>query len=222
MGRPTGRSTRRWYTPSANRALILCALVLAGCTGEGERPLPQGRSLKPALPGAFRSFPHPPGDGFVALVAIMRNVSSETIVLQAARLEGPAGIGTVVRAEGVEVAPLAATQDSLSVVPGGIYETYPPVFRDGDKNSPCHKQVLRPIDGYRLEPQEEALLAVRVRALAVGEFDVRRHVVTYQAAGSLVQQTIETGIKGEVAVGADPKVDPAESSCVQEEDAQFY
>ena len=152
-------------------------------------------------------------------------MSDEAIVLQGARLEGPVGLGTVIRVEDIEIAPLPVKHDDLDdlpgVIPGGIYETYPPVWRDS-KNDPCLRGAVRSIEGYELEPQFDAFLAVRIRAVTRGSFEIHRHVVTYRTDGNLVQQSLEVGIKGEVEKAAHPRIDPAETSCLRETGAQLY
>ena len=227
MGNKEARPSRMWFTRSARSAVgVGIALGAMACLTTSERPVSMGRSLEHGG-GTFETYPRPPGDGLVALVAVVLNTSPDPLVLRSARVEGGIGLGTVVRAEGIEVAPFvegrgASAPESLNAVPGGIYETYPPVFRMSSRHG-CSKQGLRPVQGFVVQPGDQVLLAVRLRALRKGEFRILRHVVRYEQRDQLFEQDLETGVNGVVDSQArQPPLEPAEEGCIRATGARLY
>ena len=156
------------------------------------------------------------------LSAFLWNTGSEPIRLSWVSMTGTySGRLEVVR---MEVAPLRGTharprpyQRSLGVVPGGVYTTYPPAFRE--RGDPCHVQELRPVSGYRLGQDRMARVLVWLRAVAPGPFHVEGHRVVYEQGGSQYQQVLFIGVRGRVEEGASRRAlpdDPGEVACARE------
>ena len=51
----------------------------------------------------------------------------------------------------------------------------------------CHKQVLKPVAGYRMPPGGQARIYVVVKALRPGSWVIPRQVVTYTQDGATHQ-----------------------------------
>lgn len=179
--------------------LAAAALLMGGCSslwgpGEGKAFLEQGRSWI-GIP------PVPPGEQWVLMIAFLRNVTPTTVRLDSVRIGGP-GVGGVVRAVKIEIAPLGRSE-AYDWVPGGTYKTYPPAALLPDRVR-CSVQTLVPVNGYELAPGAEARVAVLLEAVGSGRFRITEHVISYEQDGVEYVQSQPVGIVGRVVDGADP------------------
>lgn len=159
----------------------------------------------------------PPEYEWILMSAFLWNRSAEPIRLSRVTLAGSfVGSVEVVR---TQVAVLPGThhgrspqRNSPDVVPGGLYETYPPAFKERGR---CDVQELRPVPGYVLDPDEEARILVWLRAVAPGRFRVDGHLVAYEQGGRELQQFLGVGVRGTVQPGVSRDVlpDPGEDAC---------
>jgi hypothetical protein len=143
-----------------------------------------------------------PGEEWVLMSASMHNVGPSPIQLVSVSIEG-SGIGTVVRVERTEVAPIDASPETTDTTPGGVYKTYPPAFK-GPGERHCRVQVLAPVRGYVLDPGSRARILVLMHAEEFGKFRITSHTVEYREGESLRSQSLPIGLSGEVTADGEP------------------
>jgi hypothetical protein len=122
------------------------------------------------------------------------NRSHSPITLESIRGIGR-GLGTVIRVVEVKIAP--AHGNGSTDVPGGAYETDPPVYWAGEGT--CAKQTMVPLHGFRLEPGGLARVWIVVQAARPGRFAVTGHIVRYAQDGTPYRQLVPTGYTGSVS-----------------------
>ena len=171
-------------------APLASLIVLAGCGGTGTGSSPfryvYGTGVGPlALP---------PGLASGYLYGEMANTSRSELTIDAVSLHGP-GIGTVVGLAEVKIAPLVAGPDA---VPSGQYVTEPPVSLPVGPGG-CHKQVLKPVAGYRMPQGGQARIYIVVKALRPGSWVIPRQVVTYTQDGATHQHVFPIRYWGSVS-----------------------
>jgi len=172
---------RRAGTLAAARALAamvaLTACVLTGCGSGGS----SGNAFEKGYPTQSGNKPIRPGFEIGLLELFLQNNSHATVVLNSIGVSGP-GMGTVVRAVQIEVAPLRYGYHRLEPdsVPSSLYEMTPPVFYE---HSRCRKQLLVPVSGFRMAPGSQAWVWIVLRALRPGRWAIPYHVVNYSADG---------------------------------------
>jgi hypothetical protein len=205
------------------RAIGLALLVslLPSCnSGGGAGTIQRGTALQ-ATVGRNRHVigKTRPGFEWIQMSAFLWNRSAEPIELTRVTLMGTfADSVEVVR---TEIARIPGTRlrsppydKMLGVVPGGLYRTYPPAWKE--RGERCHVQELHPVSGYVLGRDELARVLVWLRATSPGRFRVDGHLVAYEQGGQEFQQFLGIGIQGRVTVDA-PKLafdeDPLETAC---------
>jgi hypothetical protein len=128
------------------------------------------------------------------------------------------GVGSVIRIVQVEIGPSIAGKIPRSQitkgVPGGAYQTDPPVAWWAPTRS-CGRQVLDPVRGYVLPPRGIARVWVVIEASRPGRYKFG-HVLHYVQAGHQYQEVVQEVVHGRV----DPHapyipVDPTEQYCLK-------
>ena len=191
--------------------------VLAGC---GTGGVQVGHELKQNYQVSTGDEPFRPGAELGLLDVYLDNTSDSTLVLESVGIRGP-GIGTVVRPVEVKIAPLRFGRRTyeMNAVPGGAYESDPPVFDGGGR---CRKQPLFPVKGYRMTPGSQVRIWIVVRGLRPGKWVIPNHVVYYKAGTTRYRQAIPLREYGSVAAHA--RYIPPDSltaKCVRPEHAHF-
>jgi len=183
------------------------AVALNACSSGGTAT---GHALNPGFTYTDGLAPIRPGDQVGMLVVDLKNRSALPLVLDKVSFTGQ-GLGTVVRVVEVKLAPNVSGNHS---VPGGAYQTDPPVDWWPPTRS-CGKQLLAPLKGYRLAAGAIARVWVVFEAHDTGRFLVG-HIMHYTQNGTRYQQRIPEFVKGTVALRA-PRIpmDPQEKRCVR-------
>ena len=160
-------------------------LTAASCDGasEEQRARP-GDALQDLRRFAYTVTPKAafaPGQELVVMIAHLRNVSRAPIVIRRIDPVGLVGSPRVARVVAIEL-----TERGPGVragVPLGVYQTYPPVSTRGT-GSPCSVDRLVRARGHVLKPSRHpddvALLAIRIRIRAPGDFRLRAERVVYE------------------------------------------
>jgi hypothetical protein len=190
-------------------ALAALALIVSGCGSSPPKAFAYvyGTGVGPLV--------QPPGWEFGYLIGDMGNISQQPLTIESVSLAGP-GVGRVVGLAHVQIAPLTGGHQAA---PGGQYQTQPPVIlTDG-----CHKQELRPVHGYRIQPGAHARLWIVVKALRPGRWKIPRQVVTYTQGGSTYQHVFPIEYWGSVRIGARvrPRADADQAQCVKPTGASY-
>jgi hypothetical protein len=199
--------------------LLSAALVpaLAGCGSGG---IQVGHELRQNYSVSTGDKPFRPGTELGLLDVYLDNTSDSTLILESVGIRGP-GVGTVVRPVEVKIAPLRFGQQTyeMNAVPGGAYESDPPVFYGGRK---CHRQALFPVKGYRMTPGSQVRVWIVVRGLRPGRWVVPNHVVYYKVGGAHYRQVVPLREYGSIAAHARYiPPDWATAKCVRPEHAHF-
>jgi hypothetical protein len=160
----------RAYTAIA--AVLLCAAM--GCTTSAP---PTGTALVSGATTSYGLAPLKPGTQLGLLDVDLVNRSHSSIRLESISGVGR-GLGTVIRVVEVKIAP--AHGNGSKDVPGGAYETDPPVF--WVRKGTCLKQALVPIHGFRLAAGGLARVWIVVQAARPGRFAVTGHIARYSKA----------------------------------------
>jgi hypothetical protein len=188
-------------------ATLLAAVAIAASGCDGSPP----KSFAYVYGTGVGPNPLRAGWEYGYLYGDMNNVSHSVLTIDAVSLRGP-GIGRVVDLSHVQIAPLIA---GVQATPGGLYQTQPPVTMLAS----CHKQVLRPVRGYRMRPGAQARLWIVVRALRPGRWNIPRQVVTYTMNGSTYQHVFPLRYWGTVSLHARvyrvTATNPDEVQCVK-------
>jgi len=125
------------------------------------------------------------------------------------------GIGTVVKVVEIRIAPANSNKDgklAVNTVAGSLYGTNPPV----DYYERCHEQVLKPVKGFVLRPQDGAHVWIVIRAVRPGTYNIPDHVVTYTDQGVLYRQVLTLRAYGSVADNARrPVLTWGEQQCIK-------
>ena len=189
--------------PACLRGLAAASLVLAAalsCTSTGVG-LPDAAFQKPfASWASIRAVK--PGTEWVLLFAFLKNTSGREVKLRRVWLGGE-GLGDVVEVFDVRAAPLPPLTGPRGFTPGGIYVTDPPtirLYRDGS----CNRQKLLPIQGFAVPPNGELRIAVFLRAVVEGHYDLSTHVVEYELGGRVFRQDLPIGMRGRVSAAGRP------------------
>jgi hypothetical protein len=140
----------------------------------------------------------------------LENRSGSALRLDSVSFPGR-GSGRVIRIIEVKIAP---DVDGNNSVPGGAYQTDPPVNWWAPTRS-CGKQLLVRVKDFRLAAGAIARVWIVLEARAPGQFYFG-HVVRYTQAGSTYQERIRQWVKGTVAVQAKHvPMDPSEERCIK-------
>jgi hypothetical protein len=165
----------RWMT-------TLVLMLGVSCHGpETSFRLAPGSAFEQPGPAELSLSAVKPGEQWVLLIAFLKNVARQPLMLRAVMLRGE-GLGSVVDIVQMRVAPLPPDSGEFGFVPSGIFKTYPPGILLGGETR-CNVQTLRPISGYVIEASREARISVLMRAMETGKFSVRFHDVKYSVSG---------------------------------------
>ena len=169
--------------------VLLCAAV--GCTASTPAT---GTALVPGATTSYGLAPLKPGTQLGLLDVDLVNRSKSPVTLESISGIGRR-LGTVIRVVEVKIAP--AHGNGSKDVPGGAYETDPPVFWAG--KGTCLKQTMVPLRGFRLAPGGLARVWIVVQGARPGRFAVTGHIVRYAQGGTLYRELIPTGYTGSVS-----------------------
>jgi len=99
----------------------------------------------------------------------------------------------------VKIAPARGADGKVTPdgLPGGAYETDPPVEWTGPGE--CNQELLVPLHGFRLAAGGLARVWIVVQAARPGRFAITGHLVRYTQAGTRYRQLIPTGYQGSVS-----------------------
>jgi hypothetical protein len=199
----------------ASLVVVLTVLMACGSSQPDSGKAPAtGAALEQASRVGVSTDPVPVGEEWVLQVAYLHNITSSRIHIRSISLSG-SGLGSVVELVGMRLAPLPANGRGYAFTPAGVFKTYPPVWRFGEKE-PCHVQRLVPVRGAVLGPDEEARVMDLVKAVAPGNFSITGHRVAYSVKGGSYVQVVPVGQDGVVAPSAGRlKLFPNEQSCIQ-------
>src|SRR5215469_15936966 len=195
-------------------AALVVALALGACGCTTAPDIQAGTAFAPDYGTSIGSAAIRPGTEMGWLYLYLKDTSKSALVINSVDFSGP-GVGTVVRAVEVKIAPLRSGYHhihGMDATPGGLYMTEPPV----NLAKSCHKQALSPVDGYRLTPGSQGRIYIVLRALRPGKYSVRHWVLYYTQHGVKFRQTFPYRFWGEVAENP-PRItgmDPAEAVCV--------
>jgi hypothetical protein len=197
-------------------ATILVATPLAllsACDGSGAAEIREGSALSRVNRTESTMRPVPPGDEFVVLRAWVENEATTPVILKRVEVKG-LNLDSVVDVVGVMIAPLPEPDASLDFVSGGIYKTYPPVWKFGGRDQ-CNKQRLVYVNGYTLQPGSFARVLVELRAKSVGDFGVLDHLMIYEQEGTTYSQSVPAQLIGRVTEQVPPlKLERPEKQCI--------
>ncbi len=200
--------------------LVLSVGLLASCNGGRESTrVPPGTALQAPAGRDWRVLGKvPPEYEWILMSAFLWNRSPEPIRLSEVTLAGSYIRSVEVVRTQIAVIPgthhrRAPHENSPDVVPGGLYETYPPAYEE--EGARCHVQEVSPVRGYVLGPDEEARVLVWLRAASPGRFRIDGHLVRYEQSGQRFQQFIGVGVRGTVRRDGSRDVleDPLEEAC---------
>jgi hypothetical protein len=164
--------------------------------------------------GTFGIAPLRPGLQLGLLDVLLHNTTHQPITIDSITVPGK-GIGTVIRVVKVEIAPFSVHGG----VPGGAFNTYPPVEVVAGR---CSEQALRPVHGYRMGPGANVNVLVVIQARSPGRYRVTHHVVDYTQGGTQYSQSITTGYTGSVARNvASRPADPTQTRCLKSTGARL-
>jgi hypothetical protein len=147
-----------------HRPTRACVVVLAAVLAVGVSACGQGTSAGTALANpnkiqvGAKALPIGAKIGFLAVT--LDNTSKSTVTITSIPIQG-SGVGTVVKVVQEQIAPLTPGRNA---VPASLYGTNPPVWWvyphgiGGQDVAGCHRQVLVPVDGYKLRPGKLAWL----------------------------------------------------------------
>lgn len=201
--------------------VVLGGMTLAG----GFTSSPDGKALKRNVVGVWDwEQPLAPGEEWVLMSAFMYNIGDDPLTLEKIEPVGSEGLGAVVEVTSIEVGPLPGLHGDSSgekaddATPGGLFKTYPPTVAFAQEKMVCETQEIVPVEGFLLEPEEEARVLMRFRALADGVFDLSGVQVFYELDGRVFNQTLSIGMKGIVSAkrGQPLPIPPDEKSCATE------
>lgn len=148
------------------------------------------------------------------MMVAARNVSRSPLRIRRIELVGVRGSPGVARLETITLAP----RPSPPPVPLGLYQSYPPATNLGATTEQCVIQHVAPAAGYVLRPSrnpdERALIVIRIRATGAGTFRFRGQRVIYEQGGRLYREDIPFGVRIAVKRGPPRSVDPYEQGCV--------
>lgn len=201
-GPSRGRLYSLKWVPAAAAVLAIC---LAGCAGANVRI---GRSLSRGNTSWGGLAPLKPGFQLGIVAAYLHNRSHSPLTIDSIGIPGQ-GIGTVIRIVQVKIAPY---ETGDKAVPGGAYETDPPI---SDWGGTCRRQVLLAVHGYRLAAGAYARVWIVIQAKHPGQFFVHNHLIRYSQNGVRYQQSLPEGYRGTVTFHAPYLgIDPMEARCL--------
>jgi hypothetical protein len=192
--------------PAVLAALAVCC---SGCSSSHGTAL-SGEFL---AGGTFGVSPLRPGLQLGLLDVLLHNASHTPITLNSITVPGK-GVGTVIRVVNIKIAPFTPRG-----VPGGAFNTYPPVERNSGK---CDEDLLRTVHGFRMKPGANANVYVVIQAREPGLYNVTHHVVNYTQNGTTYNESITTGYTGSVARNARYiPADPTQTTCLKSTGARL-
>jgi len=174
-------------------ALLVCAAASCGTSSPAG-----GTALVPGYRTISGLAPLRPGTQLGLLVVYLQNRSRSPITINSVRGLGR-GLGAVIKVVEVKIAP-ARGADGKAVpdgVPGGSYQTDPPVFWTGP--GACNEERLVRLRGFRLAAGGLARVWIVVQAARPGRFAISGHLVRYTRGGTAYQQLIPEGYRGSVS-----------------------
>ena len=200
----SARASRRF---AAAALAVGIATTLAACSSGG---IATGQALATGSTFIDGLAPIRPGDQIGTMFVDLKNRSASPLRLASVSFTG-LGVGSVVRVVEVKVAPNVNGNRS---VPGGAYRTDPPV-NWWPPTASCGRQLLVPLQGYRLAARAIARVWVVFAAHGPGKFLVG-HIMHYTQKGTAYQQRIPEYVKGTAALHA-PRIpmDPEEQRCIR-------
>lgn len=199
--------------------LVALGALGAGCSSDStEAPRP-GTALADTASDSLTEIELPPAQEVVVLVKALRNVSG--LPLEITKLRAIPGSGVPESAQIVQVSLITATSDFRP----GIYVTYPPVTRRQRSitrtQTGCVRASVRAPRGVVIQPEQEPLVLVWLRAVGDGRASVTGLRVDYVQGEAAVPYTQEVTIDGPTVLevdGAAVPIEPArdESACASE------
>src|SRR5215467_12163525 len=163
---------------SVMAALLVCAAASCGTSSPAG-----GTALVPGYRTISGLAPLRPGTQLGLLVVYLQNRSRSPITINSVR-----GLGRGLGADS------KAVPDG---VPGGAYQTDPPVFWTGP--GACNEERLVRLRGFRLAAGGLARVWIVVQAARPGRFAISGHLVRYTRGGTAYQQLIPEGYRGSVS-----------------------
>jgi hypothetical protein len=203
------------------------AVSAAGCAGTAAHgSVKVGAAIGQDYGTKIGFLPIRPGVALGWDYVFLENSSKATLTLSSVGISGP-GIGTVVRAVQVKVAPLRSGYHhdlGATATPGGTYETQPPVFGGpiGHHKTVCWKQTLVPVPGYRMTPGSDARIYIVLQALRPGKYILPSEIIYYTQRGVRYQQVFPIQFEGSVADHAPSlSVDAGQLHCLRRTGARL-
>jgi hypothetical protein len=178
-------------------ALALALVALVSCQDERS----ENGALDTFGSAGTRARGLPVGAEGISFLAGFRNVSDAPVTIR--RIEPILGAGFdegVAEIGGLWLAPRGK---ALDVVLSTDYGTLPPVWKARPR-SPCRVQKLSAVEGYVVEPDEPATIAVMYRTLNPGRFSIAGERVVYEQDGEVHEQVVRFVIAGIVKADARP------------------
>lgn len=177
----SGRSRAARLGVAAVLALATGACDQVGTAPDsGARP---GTALAPTTSGSLAAVTLPPGQEVIELGAGLRNASSEPLEITKLRAANAPGVPAV-----AEVVRIALVDRASIDVAAGVFVTFPPVTR---RNGECMRAKVSPARGSILQPGDDSLILVWLRAITAGRAAVPALTVSYEQEGDLFRQRVE-------------------------------
>jgi hypothetical protein len=215
------------HTPG-HRPTRVCAVALAAVLAGGVSACGQGTPVGTALANpnkiqvGAKALPIGAKIGFLAVT--LDNTSKSTVTITSIPIQG-SGVGTVVKVVQEQIAPLTSGRNA---VPASLYGTNPPVWwvhpqgADGQDVAGCHRQILVPVDGYKLRPGKLAWLWEVFQAVRPGKYVVPVHAVYYTQNGTSYREVVTQDDYGQVAEHAHYiPPDPNQVRCLRQTGAKL-
>jgi hypothetical protein len=194
---------------------VMAALLVCAAAGCGTPSPTAGTALVPGSRMISGLAPLRPGTQLGLLVVYLQNRSRSPITVNSLRGVGR-GLGTVIKVVEVKIAPARGTGGKAvpDGVPGGAYQTDPPVLRTGPGK--CSEELLVRLRGFRLAAGGLARVWIVVQAAQPGRYAISGHLVRYTQAGTVYQQLIPEGYQGSVSRTARfIPIDRSEARCLK-------
>ncbi|MFN2543540.1 MAG: hypothetical protein ABR600_03070 [Actinomycetota bacterium] len=172
------RSRRWWFLLAVPVAAVVLFFVLRS---DSEPP---GHAF-PADTRELVVAPLPVGAEWVDFTMRLHNTSSRPATIEGIELNG-GGLDRVVQVVRIDIGP--------SQVRLGEYGMWPPARG-------CTVQRLSAVSGFVIEPGKEARIAVWMRTLRPGRYDIAGHVTTYEQDGKTFRHTDHIEVSGTVSNG---------------------
>jgi hypothetical protein len=150
----------------------------------------------------FDVAPRSPGQEIILFLGELANDSDAPLTLQSLSLARAKGLGEAV--ELVRAQALIRGPD----MPLGSFVTFPLVSFNGE-GEPCSRATPSPLEGFRLEPGDQASIGLWLRMLAPGKWALGGQQFTYSQGGRTYQQdgVLRAVTSGRVTADVLPRLD---------------